>query len=222
MQLSSWPLCDCLTVSCLSIWTIRSFPAKLLSCWPDLSIYQCFEVNPSQEQDFALPFVKLADVPVGPFFQSVVVPLNGTMFIWLAAMLPSFVSSVNFYLVMNGDVKIVLDPIWPLGHTAGDQPLDGLFAADNNLPRLTFQSPSLSTTRCPLTWCVLCQLFYEDVLGDTVKSLTEVKDHHGPSSAKTKISFWKANRCIKHDFTFINSGWRLLFTFTHFGSYFQN
>lgn len=61
-------------------------------------------------------------------------------------------SSVDFYSVTNGDVKIVLDPVWPLGHTAGDQPLDGLFAADNNLPRLSsalVQSTSLSTTHCP-------------------------------------------------------------------------
>lgn len=38
-------------------------------------------VNPPQEQDFALLSVELADVSVGPFFRSVVVPLNGTTFI---------------------------------------------------------------------------------------------------------------------------------------------
>lgn len=54
-------------------------------------------------QDFALPFVELLEVPVGPFLQPLKVLLVGRMtFCGVAAIPPTFVSSANLMGVYSG------------------------------------------------------------------------------------------------------------------------
>lgn len=56
---------------------------------------------------------------------------------------------------------------------AGDQPLDGLFAADNHLPGLTVQ-PTFSSPHCPPLAAHLPGLYFVSP-GRLAKSLTKVR-----------------------------------------------
>lgn len=133
---------------------------SLLSCfpddWPEPTL--AYAVIPSQAHHFAFPFVELHEIPVGPFFQPVEVPLNGTTTISCISCSSWFCATCELSgealcptaQVIDGDIQ----HHWPQGQTPEDTISDWspavLCASDHN-PLSSAVQRVFSPPHCPYT-----------------------------------------------------------------------
>ena len=131
-------------------------------------------------QIFAVPLAELYEVPVSPFLQPVVVPLDGSTTLWSISHSSRFgvISKLaedtfcTIIQIINEDVKQDRTQYWPLGCTSSHWPLIRLC---NMITTLCLQLFSQFLVHCLLIQPVLLQLLYADLVEDSIKSLTEVK-----------------------------------------------
>ena len=70
----------------------------------------------------------------------------------------------------------------------------------------------LNPSHCLLTYLTFPMLHYKDIVGDSVKSLGELKVHN-ITSTRPAMTSQKATRSVKHAFPLVNPCWLLLITF---------
>jgi len=129
-----------------------------------------------------------------------------------------------FIQVINEDVEQDRIQCSLLGNTACYRPPNRLCTADHN-PLSSTSWLVLSLPHCSLINPTLPKLTYEDVMGDSVKSLAKVKVRyihcspltypacHVPGTMYPVMTSQRATRLVKHDFPLVNPCWLLLTIF---------
>ncbi|KAK4824875.1 hypothetical protein QYF61_021082 [Mycteria americana] len=139
-------------------------------------------VVPPHVQDFALAFAELHVVPVRPFPQPVKVPQDGSTILWCISHSSQFAvisklaegTLCSIIQIINEDVEQDWMQYRPLGYTASYWPSARLQATDHHPLGPVIQTVS-NPPRCLLSQPIHQQLLCGDLMGNSVKILTEVE-----------------------------------------------
>lgn len=165
----------------------------------------------SQVQDFVLLHAELHEAPVSPLFQPIKDPLDGSTTLWCISHSSQFRTISKLAdSILWPNIQIIrkwtgLGPLLKLSYWPPTRLIDTDYYPLGLAIQPVFNPPQ--TGEGLFIWSIIHQLLNEDVIGNGIENLTEVKVENTvfPFSTKSVMLLWKVVKLAKHDFPLMNT-----------------